>query len=148
MNLYIKKITSWFIGCIFLVGLTFVWNGNVLCIGEDGHIEIETNCIPCCSDTDKACKEELCITDESENHHEEHNDCNNCFDLELDGTTWLKRFQITNFNYNFKLTSLSIIDSASYYVKTYLDYSNIYKNKSLFGQNPPNVSITTTVVRC
>ena len=56
MNIKICKIITYPLSLLLLVGFIFIGNGEVLCVAEDGHIEIEAECLPCCSGEDNDCK--------------------------------------------------------------------------------------------
>ena len=142
MNLQFKKIIAWSLCLVFLTGITFAGNGNVLCIGNDGHIKVETICLPCCGE------EEVCKFEVTEDIHDEHNDCNNCYDLELTGSQWLKRSRSTDFDYVLKTSLIPIIESITPTSSTVSVDFNIIKYHSIFGQSPPSLSLATIIIRC
>ena len=70
MMMRIKRMLIWPICLIFLLSLTLSGSGQVLCVGEDGQIKIETYCLPCCDDVEEACGLDL-----PEDLHDDHNGC-------------------------------------------------------------------------
>ena len=143
MNLWIQKIIVWPL-CLFLfVGFIFVVNGYVLCIGEDGHIEFETECLPCCKGTDNVCK-----LDVSNDLHDEHGDCTNCSDLALDGLLWSRRFQKISFIQSVKSFTAPAYNIVIIFTSNIDDNSKTVKFHLIYGQSPPSLSIATTVLRC
>ncbi len=143
MNLWIQKIIIWQL-CLFLfVGFIFVGNGYVLCIGEDGHIEFETECLPCCKGTDNVCK-----LDVSNDLHDEHDDCTNCSDLTLDEPLWSRRFQRIIFIQSVKSFTAPTFHNAINFASTEESNSQVDKFLLTFGQSPLSASIATTILRC
>ncbi len=146
MNLLIKKISAWTLCLIFLLGITFAGNRNVLCIGEDGRIEFETICLPCCGESDKVC--DLVTTVDHHGEQGEHSECSNCYDLDLNGSQWIKRNRTTD-DYNItKLISTPLIESKIYSISTFDDIKNPNQYNLFFGQSPPSASLSTIVLRC
>ena len=143
MILRLQKITAWLICLIFLIGIIFAGDSNVLCISDNGLFKFEISCLPYCGDAEKTCE-----TDVSGELQNESNDGSDCSDVELDGPLWSKRNQhidskhladfVSAFNQD---THLSLISSKN-------DNSRIIKFHLAFGQSPPSYSITTTVLRC
>jgi len=78
-----KRATlTWAFCLLFVAASAGASTGGVLCIGADGHTEIETACIPCCDDNTGACAAEP-----SDSRHEEHEDCSDCADVPLNEFT-------------------------------------------------------------
>ena len=77
-----KSILTWAFCLLFVAAGAGASTGGVLCIGADGHTEIETACIPCCDDNADACAAEP-----FDNRHEEHEDCSDCADVPLNEFT-------------------------------------------------------------
>lgn len=137
MNSWLRKIIVWPMCLIFLIGMIFAGDSNVLCIGDNGHIKFETFCLPCCDEAD--------VPGEIQN---EPGDCSDCSHVELSGPLWSKRIQnidpyhLTNqvsvFATNAHFDPISIENTDSRINKFYLVY----------GQSPPSYSIATTVLRC
>ena len=115
----------------------------VICVGDDGHYEIETICLPSCDNNEIACE-----TDVSNNRHAEHNECSNCSDFEIDYLLSSTRFQdlssylLSNLDLNV-LAIAGINIAVKEYVNTQL--SDFYL---VYGQSPPSHSIETTILRC
>ena len=73
--------------CLLILAITVAGGQtDVLCLGEDGHAEFETACLPCCVDGD-----ENCSIDRQPGHHEEHRDCTNCTDVSIYRSTTAQR---------------------------------------------------------
>ena len=118
-------------------------NADVLCIGEDGHIEIETNCLPCCNEIETSCEINV-----EEDLHDEHEDCNNCSDLSLSSSFLTKRFsKLVNFeNHTFSIAlSNSFNKILSTNDRTYSQFNN---NSIPFRLIPINSFISSTILRC
>lgn len=77
-----RAILTWALCLLFVAASAGASTGGVLCIGADGHTEIETACIPCCDD-----REGACAAEPSDNRHEEHEDCSECADVPLNEFT-------------------------------------------------------------
>jgi len=60
--------------------------GSILCVGADGHVEIDSFGHPCCEGCDAACLHEQ---DKAAEDH--HSDCGDCTDLPLIQDTILNR---------------------------------------------------------
>ncbi len=112
-------------------------------MGEDGHFEVETICLPCCDN-----EENVCQTDVSEDGYEEHSDCSNSSHVELDYSLWSGRVQNLNFGHSTYL-DLNIIANTDFSF-TFIRNggSQITKSHLAFGQSPPSYSIETAVLRC
>lgn len=128
---------------IILIGFFQIGEANVLCIGEDGHIEIESNCLPCCNDIETTCE-----TDTQADNHEEHDDCYNCSDLSLGNPFWSKRFS------NFTTINISTKTVISLMVKTDTSYdltielSRLHNSIYNYKISPSLSSISSTVLIC
>ena len=143
MKLRIHKIMVWPL-CLFLIaGFIFVGNNNVLCIGEDGHIEFETECLPCCRGADNVCK-----IDVSNDLHDEHDDCTNCLDLVLDGPLWSKRFHKINFTQSVKLLTAPAFHTVI--IPASNDNTVLQVNISFltFCKCPQSAFMAATIFRC
>ena len=81
-----RKSMLWPLCLVFLAGLCFGGPRYILCVGDHGHTEFETICLPSCSEATDGCGAQT--TDDC---RDEHDDCSNCSDLELDGPLWSKR---------------------------------------------------------
>jgi len=86
MRLQISKHSSWPL-CLLLLAVSIGGGqAGVLCIGDDGHAEFETLCLPCCGET-----KELCAVEPFDDRHEQHGDCADCTDLSFSEFTRLQR---------------------------------------------------------
>ena len=83
MNTMVMKIATWTICLLFIVGLTPNGIGDVLCIGDNGHIQLEFVSQQCCEEIGES---SLLIAFSTERDH--HDTCGNCLDLPLDGPAW------------------------------------------------------------
>ena len=143
MNTWIQRIIVWPL-CLFLfTGFIFPANSNVLCIGDDGHIEFETFCHPSCDeaevtrDVDTPCGPPNGRSDDS-----------NCSHVELTTALWLGRAQNVSSYHLTSWPSVFTIDGHSDLI--YADSSNSRAAEShlAHGQGPPSLSIATTILRC
>ena len=91
MKRYTKQHVTWTLCLLFVAVSVSGSSGGVLCIGADGHTEVETACLPCCDEDLKTCD-----TEPSDRHHEEHEDCSNCADVPLSDFTWSRGRSIRN----------------------------------------------------
>ena len=143
MKLKIQKIVTWPLCIIFLIGAAFSASGEVLCIGDNGHFEFETYCLPCCGES-----EEFCETDMSDDQHNEHNDCSNCSDVELDNLFWSKLSPNVNTLYIVEISSSKIINSDNSFKLLKNNSSHITAYGPTHGQGPPPLFMASTVLLC
>jgi len=143
MNFKIRKTNTWTL-CLFLILVfTFSGNGQVLCIGEDGHIELETFCLPCCSDPVKICDPEM--LDEA---HGEHSECSSCSDIELSDFLWSGRNSHDDFNrLSSTIAKVFVVNIHSLNSLNH-NISRVNQNYLSFSLSPPLPSIETAVLRC
>ncbi|MCK5125613.1 MAG: hypothetical protein KAR42_05105 [candidate division Zixibacteria bacterium] len=134
---------AWLLSLIILVGISSGGTSCILCIGDDGHVEFETICLPACGDTNDFCALE--VVDEVPH---EHSDCSNCSDVELDGSLWLKPIQKNDPNQLILFASTLTIDGAICPLSWGNNNSQITKCYLEYGQSPPSCSIATTIIRC
>ena len=133
----------WPICLIFLLSLILFGNGQVLCVGEDGHIEIETYCLPCCGEAEDTCELDL-----PEDLHDEHNGCSDCSDFEINSPIWSSRvnhIEAGNFDHSKTLCSM---DSNYGGDSTQINISKTDFLIYFSGQGPPSDIGITTVLRC
>lgn len=83
MNVRTKEIISWSVCLLLLIGMTFSGQSDILCIGEDGRVEFESICLPCCTVSDTVCDNKL-----SKGQHEEHTSCSDCSDVDPGTHQW------------------------------------------------------------
>ena len=143
MNLRIKKITASTIWLAFLIGVMFPGYSNVLCVGADGLIKLETICLPGCTET-----EDFCEYNASEDLPNEHSDCTDCFDVELDNPVWSTRSNKPEFSQLIKLDFTASIDISDGLTPLGQYNLRFIKYPQLYNQNPPSLSLTTTILRC
>lgn len=139
-----RKFRSWqlYFLIFILVELTFGNFGEILCIGEDGHVKIESTCQPCCGEPD-----DFCSTIGIDINHDHHDNCDNCSDLQLDGRTWHRKHTAPLFAaIHFSLLPTFSIDHT--FLKTDSKYSLLFDRYSCFGRNQVSTSISTTVILC
>lgn len=70
-----RKILTWVVCLLFMTGITLSSSAGIICLGDDGHAQVESLCRPACNDSDLACPQE-------ETDHD-HDDCTDCVDLPL-----------------------------------------------------------------
>lgn len=73
-------ILTWAICLLFVAAGASA--GGVLCIGGNGHAEVETACEPCCDEGS-----DECVVESPGSHHEEHEDCTDCADVPMNELT-------------------------------------------------------------
>ena len=78
MKMMIRTYLAWTFCLLFLTGITLSSFGNVLCLGDTGHIKTGSTCQPCYSDPEKAC-----LFEQTAPEHDHHDECTNCVDLPL-----------------------------------------------------------------
>ncbi|MDF1543844.1 MAG: hypothetical protein P1R58_01935 [bacterium] len=83
MRLRLKHALAVGVCLLLFVGLNFGSFGGVLCVGGDGHLQVEPVCEPGCNEDDYACLPEVC-----DSESEDHQDCKSCSDLPLEGPVW------------------------------------------------------------
>ena len=144
MKLTKKNIIAWTLCLSLLVGVSSSAFSDVLCIGDDGHVEYETICLPCCTDDSDSCDNET-----TEEQHAEHNECSNCSDVEIDNHLWTKRFH--------KIETKTLLISKYHHPVTIADInsSNIYTSpiKSFHSEKFSNqdqilISLSTVMLNC
>ena len=118
-------------------------NADVLCIGEDGHIEIETNCLPCCNNIETSCEINV-----EEDLHDEHVGCNNCSDLILGSSFWSKRYSnLIGNSTSAKPVVLLDVNTDTTYSLT-IESSQIHRTFFTFNKSPNYAFILSTILRC
>jgi hypothetical protein len=137
------KIVAWPICIFFMLGLVFAGSGQVLCIGDNGHIEIETYCLPSCGEAEKSCEIDL-----PEEPHNEHSECSNCSDIELNDPLWSSRIQNDNLYDYVNFPPAHFTDGHLGLISAYKNNSQVTKFHLAFGQSPPTYFITITVLHC
>ena len=142
MNLWIKKIIVWSLCLSLLIGVTFSGYSDVLCIGSDGQLELETLCLPC-TDTEDTCEYNI-----SDAQHEEHSNCIDCLDIKLTNSLWTKRSQKTDFGKSIKLTLASAAFATCSLTMIEQNNSCLTKYSKLYIDNPCSSFLTTTVILC
>ena len=136
MKLKKQPLITCLITLFLFMGITSSGYSDIICIGDDGHVEFETICLPCCNEIEKSCETEV-ATD----HHQEHDNCSNCSDIEFDSPFLAKRIQKSthdqyknsifhNFISSFSLSHISqnTITTSKYYIEA-----------------PPNSYASTTI---
>ncbi|NIR67859.1 MAG: hypothetical protein GWO10_29790 [candidate division Zixibacteria bacterium] len=138
-----QKIVIWPVCLIFLFGLFFVGNGAVLCIGDDGHIEFETFCIPGCDEANEISEIDFFIGLQSE-----HIDCSNCTDIDLDSPLWSRRDQNHISENSADAAAMLMPDADLVSFSTQADSHKIRTIKLAYNQNPSSYSIISTILLC
>jgi hypothetical protein len=138
-----RKIIVWPLGLLFFIGLAVSGQGQILCIGGDGHIEFELYCLPCCGEV-----EETCQIEPPDDLHNKHSECSGCSDLELDRTLWRNRARIVIVD-NLTVSTLlrhAIIQVDQFFEDNSNQIAAIYN--LAFSQCPSSLPITTAILRC
>lgn len=143
MNLRLQKIIALPLCLIFLIGMAIAGNGNILCIGDNGRVKFETLCLPCCDEAEKSYE-----ADEPNELQNEHDECCDCSDVELDYPRWSKRIQTINSDYFDGFVTALDTDAQLSLISAFNTNSQIIKFHLAFGQSPPSYTISTTVFRC
>ena len=138
-----QKIAAWPLCLFFLFGLFFVGNGAVLCIGDDGHIEFETHCVPGCGETKEAPEIDL-----SDALQVEHIDCSNCTDIDLNNPLWSRRGQTYLSGYTADFSLMSMPNADLRLTCTQADIRMVNPEQLAFGHNPSSCSIISTILLC
>ena len=136
------KSVVWSLCLSLLVGFIFVGNGSVLCVSEDGHVELEAECLPCCSEGEAVSEVDL-----SKDDHDEHADCHGCSDLSLDGPLWSQRVTSTKLVQTFKLLPVATLHTT---ISAASIDDNLFSDKIYltFDYHPPSAALTVTCLRC
>ena len=143
MKMIIRKIIVCPLNILLLIGFLQAGNGDVLCIGADGHVEIKTECLPCCN-----VSVDDCILDKLNNLHDEHVDGNNCSDLALDGPLWPRRFTEIIQIQSVKSLTAPTFHNAIILAHTHRSSSQIDKFLLTFSQDSPPAFMAFTILRC
>jgi len=143
MKRTVQKIFVWPLSILLVISFFQIGSGDVLCIGEDGHIKIETECLPCCIET-----ETICELTEQGDLHDEHDDCNNCSDLSPDCPLWSMRLSRVSLVQTYRpdlVPSFELIHDA-YSVSR--SCSQAHEKPPTFKSNPLSSFISDTILRC
>lgn len=145
MNSRTKKIINWAVCLFLLIGVTLAGQSNVLCVGEDGHVEFESICMPCFTESGEACENDL-----SNQQHNEHSTCTNCSDVETGNPQWRHGRPKTDFSQLIRLTAASSADATHYKLTAVQSNSRLIRFYKIFQPSDPVslISISTTVIRC
>ncbi len=150
MKLRLKKIIVITFCLLFLNGVIFSGYADIICIGEDGHFELETICLTSCTETETQSEQNgsLNISDSQHTQHEKHNDCSNCSDVEVDNHLWSKRTSRVDFNKLLKSSYAPLVNSLSALTKPV--HKNILSSDfdHLYSLSPPILYTKPTVLRC
>ena len=143
MKIQTHKIMVWLLCLSLFIGFIFVGNSDVLCVGEDGHIEFETECLPCCRVIDDVCR-----VDVLKDLHDKHDDCTNCLDLVLDGPFWSRRYTKINLFQPVKLLTVPTFENT--FILAATDNNDLQVNISFltFCKCPQYTFIAATILRC
>jgi len=142
MSLRTKNIIVWVVCLTLLIGVTFSGQSDILCIGEDGQAELESVCIPCCTELDESCDSNL-----SGRHQDEHSSCSNCSDVVLGSPQWSNCRQkveaglVNGLNFGSSLTAFGAIPVVP-------DNSRLTKYHKIFHSGDRASMLSTTIIRC
>ncbi len=134
-NIFVYSFSLFLLASFSISGYT-----DVICLGDNGHIELETICIPSCADSDQPSYIET-----PTNHHEDHAACS---DVEIDTHLWSKRTQKSDS----KLSEIKICTLFPTIPNTQ-SVINPNNNNKLFSivlpkQNTPLVALSTVILIC
>lgn len=138
----IRKYITWPLCLLFVTGLAFGSHGSVLCISDDGHIIVESVCQPRYGE-----KTDCCFSATSANVDDHQNDGDDCLDLSLGGSTWLRK----NFGSVYSplhIASMSSLSVSSCFDNNSSKYSRFAVADSFRGQDRLALLISTTVLIC
>lgn len=137
-----NKIITLSISFLFTTGITLGSLGNVICIGDDGHFKIESNCQPCCDETS-----DNCLLESSKNQHDHHDECKGCSDLSLYNPTFHRsNSKISDNSSTSKLLcSNNLIENINQFSTDFRLFSN-YMYRSFPSQS--SLELSSTVVIC
>jgi|GEM_PF-3719231 len=86
--IFIRKLVAWPLCLLLGFGLYVSSSSQVLCLGDSGHVKIETVHLNTCCDTE-------CSTPAPEREDSDHN-CAGCSDIPLDSPRLWQRFRGTD----------------------------------------------------
>lgn len=138
----IHKTIVWPLCLILFAGLIFAGNGDILCVGENGQMQVEPECLPSCRSA-----ESVCNFDASRNIHDEHDECGSCSDIILDDPLWSKRSRRISPSGSVKWLTVSISHSPT------ISSTNNRRPEAdqvllTFDQSPSSVALSITCLRC
>ncbi len=148
MKIRFRTNICWLIITAFLLVNFSTSFGDIICIGENGHIEIEYANMPCCDDQNSSCLQ----TDDSSLQTSNHTDCcENCLDIPLISAGFIKRpfaFKASGFLKSQNSISLHLIPSNIVHFN-----STVLSNKSFICSNsrdhvPHLLLITSPILIC
>jgi len=129
--------------CLLLTaGITLGSFGGVICLGENGHVKIESICSPDCNDSDQTC-----ATDPAGEGADHHDDCVDCSDLPLYEPKWFKRWTATSPT----IVAMSALPPVDAIARPHLpDYSMLMNGRKNLPHSlsPPSAVLTTTIILC
>jgi len=140
MNALFRKTAAWLMSLFLLVGIVISSSGGVLCVGENGHVKIES--MHHHGDVD--CDQTICLVS-SESELEHHSHQGNCSDLPLDGATWIKPAPSTNVQ---NLQALSLPALAAGQNGELIRAAVAFQPGPTPGARPPSDLISSTILRC
>lgn len=138
-----KKIIVWPLCLILSAGLIFAGNGDILCVGEDGQMQVEPECLPSCRSA-----EDVCDLDMPNHIHDEYDECTKCSDIILDDPLWSKRSRKINQAGSDKWLPASNLHDTTIPASTNNCRPQADRSLLTFEQNPPSVAIAITILRC
>ncbi len=146
MNLKLQKIVALFLCAVFVVGSIMTANNEILCIGENGHIEFETVCLPSCGEADDP--ETVCENNPSSDGHNDHSDCSNCIDLDYNAVFWATVRPSVDLDMAFTI-SFEVLPPIDSYNAEQCFHLFLYEPvQQTLGLGPPEYCISSTVIRC
>jgi hypothetical protein len=142
MYLSNRKYLTLVVSLLFMAGMTLSSSGSILCLGADGHVEVESiGHAPCCDDGGLACAVEPF---EAEQDH--HDDCGDCTDLPLIRDLTIKRHLSTASYDESNVTFLSVLPIIPPINRSIQTVNSRPWELAPASSIPPDLG--TTVLRC
>jgi hypothetical protein len=116
--------------------------GQVLCVDDNGYIEIKTYCLPCCTEIEETCEPKF-----PEDHHDQHTDCFDCSDFELYSPIWSNRDNANSNEYSY-VAAIDYLDYRPGWLFILNDDLISSRFYIISEQEPPSDINTSTVLRC
>ena len=136
-----RKYLTWLVCLLFCLGVCLSSSAGVVCLGDDGHVKVESLCQPCCGESI-----DECALENSESETDHHDCCGNCTDLPLFQNPLWKHSSV-EFNYdNVLMTAASANPCFHRNVLSTRNTIPLNANKAPSNKSPDLLS--TTVLVC
>lgn len=137
----ICKYLVWSVCLFFVAGIMLSSHGDILCLGDDGRVKIESICRPCCNDSNTTSWFKQNIP-----HHDHPNQCENCTDLPLLQHSLARRYLSPVFTPEICVNYLYVTLQASHIIE--INSSNNHPLLEINSARRANILLSTTVLRC